>query len=348
MAASDGGHIWPPRASDPRMQELTGGTEQTTTPDDVFKALRAEGYTGSLDDMWNQHKVTLGVGDTSEPFEDSVAGGSPKNPSDFVLTETWTDGGATYDLNALITDQASAKITSFDMTQDGLKLALSNDADDDIYVYDLSVAFDFSTAVLSSTRAFTNPAAFRWNQLGNNYSLIDSSDDMKQYAAGTAYEVAAGDTLQTQADKSEFGSTGSPDGNCWFNADGSKAYMLVLVGSQSSIGQASLGTAYDLDSITGVVTLDIEPPVTGLSRAQSFRQTPDDKWLYTNYNETLYVGEYGTAGDISTLVLDTVETLDLSAPMVGTLRDIWLADDRNTIYVASDTPVKIFKFEYIP
>ena len=70
MAASDGGHVWIPRASDPRIQELVGTTP--FTPDAVFKALRALGKTGSLDDMWFAHLADLGITDTSEPFTESL------------------------------------------------------------------------------------------------------------------------------------------------------------------------------------------------------------------------------------------------------------------------------------
>lgn len=64
MAASDGGHVWPPRASDLRIQDIAASGK----PDAVFAAFRNAGYTGSLDDMWKQHKAALSVTDTSEPF----------------------------------------------------------------------------------------------------------------------------------------------------------------------------------------------------------------------------------------------------------------------------------------
>jgi hypothetical protein len=64
MAATDGGHVWPPRASDLRIQDIAA----TGKPDAVFAAFRGAGYTGSIDDMWKQHKAVLSVTDTSEPF----------------------------------------------------------------------------------------------------------------------------------------------------------------------------------------------------------------------------------------------------------------------------------------
>jgi hypothetical protein len=48
----------------------------------VAAALVAAGYSGSLDDMWDQHLAVLGITDTSEPFTDSIAigGGGPTDP----------------------------------------------------------------------------------------------------------------------------------------------------------------------------------------------------------------------------------------------------------------------------
>lgn len=76
MADSDGGHIWPPRASDLRIQAITGAGPEGSTPDDLHRIFRAAGYTGSLDDMWKQHLAAKGVTDTSEPFTDDLSFGA--------------------------------------------------------------------------------------------------------------------------------------------------------------------------------------------------------------------------------------------------------------------------------
>jgi hypothetical protein len=51
---------------------MTGAGPEGSTPDHVFDHLRSLGYTGSLDDMWQQHLDALGITDTSEPFTDSL------------------------------------------------------------------------------------------------------------------------------------------------------------------------------------------------------------------------------------------------------------------------------------
>lgn len=74
MADSDGGHIWFPRASDPRIQELTGAGYNESTPDDVFVKLGELGFTGSIDDRWQKYKIANGITDTSEPYTSSGGG----------------------------------------------------------------------------------------------------------------------------------------------------------------------------------------------------------------------------------------------------------------------------------
>ena len=84
MVAGDGGHVWFPRASDPRIQEFMESTsDKPTIPDLVFKKLGELGYTGSIDDRWHQHLAALGYTDVSEPFSETLllgGGGGSGDP----------------------------------------------------------------------------------------------------------------------------------------------------------------------------------------------------------------------------------------------------------------------------
>lgn len=83
MVAGDGGHVWFPRASDPRIQELMESTsDKPTIPDLVFKKLGELGYTGSIDDRWHQHLAALGYTSTAEPFSETLLLGGGSSPKD--------------------------------------------------------------------------------------------------------------------------------------------------------------------------------------------------------------------------------------------------------------------------
>jgi hypothetical protein len=70
--AGDGGHMWPPRANDPRWTQLlldSGITQTGDFIDDVHTALEALAQTtGQMDDLWAKTKALYNVTDTSEPF----------------------------------------------------------------------------------------------------------------------------------------------------------------------------------------------------------------------------------------------------------------------------------------
>jgi hypothetical protein len=80
--AGDGGHIWPPRYSDPRIQAII----DTGTLTGVYKArgleaalqeelsLTSNEY--SLDDLWNRYKVSKSITDTGEPFSITLTSGA--------------------------------------------------------------------------------------------------------------------------------------------------------------------------------------------------------------------------------------------------------------------------------
>ena len=77
--AGDGGHIWLPRYSDPRIQALidTGSQAGNYTAYGVMTALAEDlsvdinAY--SIDDLWHLYKIAHGITDTSEPFELNVS-----------------------------------------------------------------------------------------------------------------------------------------------------------------------------------------------------------------------------------------------------------------------------------
>jgi len=62
-------HVWPPNPNDPRIQNMLGvASARLATPDHVFVWFEAQGYSGTLDDMWDQHLTAKSITDTSEPF----------------------------------------------------------------------------------------------------------------------------------------------------------------------------------------------------------------------------------------------------------------------------------------
>jgi len=256
-------------------------------------------------------------------------------PDDFSVVEIWTDGGPVYDLNSLVVGMTTTRISSFDLSQDGTRLILTNTTDDTIECFTLSTPFDFSTGTKTSSRAATNAVGIRWNRDGDGYSYQDTLDDMFSYSAISTWEVSAGsDTLGSQADKTEWGHSGATDGHCWFNDDGTAAYHWIEVSSQTTLARAELGTAYDLDTIGTIASQDFEPPRGGLVVREHSYTDPTEQYIYDMGSEILIFGTYAVLGDVTSIVWDTVNTLDLSS--YGVMGHVWVSDDGKVIYCSSD------------
>jgi hypothetical protein len=319
MATGDGGHVWPPRASDPRIQEVTGLDASGSTPDAVFDALRAAGYTGSLDDMWHQHLAALSITDTSEPFEDPIGTEPPWGehlPDTWTLEKTWTDGGAN-DLNPIISNHTTPRYTAFDMNSDGTHVFNGNSSDDFDRGYTLSTPWDFSSATYLSGTGRTNTddgglakgagdGLIWWN--------ISATDTIRTHNtdSSTPYFKKNADTLRGDAVDTEMGSGGSGDGCAAISDDGTALYWWIDNGVGVRLARAAMSTVWDPDTIGTPVEHDSSatfPTIAVLFN--SLLVSPDEAHLLYLDNEIVYLGTMSTPGDITSLSWNTTNTLAL-------------------------------------
>lgn len=94
---SDGGHIWPHRDADPRIQAIITASGITPTNDSNRNIMVAmETLLGvsihdySIDDLWNLLKVQQGITYTGEPFTLPVIGTPTPQPSNFANVQLVT------------------------------------------------------------------------------------------------------------------------------------------------------------------------------------------------------------------------------------------------------------------
>lgn len=114
------------------------------------------------------------------------------------------------------------------LSQDGTKLFVLDGGDDDIHEYDLSTAWDVSTATYSSvafstTSEDTNPTSMFFNPEGTQlFVLGDSGNSLRQYSLSTGFDLstASYDSLSFSVGSQ----TGGPQSVC-FSADGKYFYV---------------------------------------------------------------------------------------------------------------------------
>jgi hypothetical protein len=305
MAASDGGHIWPCRASDPRIQEFTGGDANASKPDDVFVTLRGLGYTGSLDDMWNQHKAANGITDTSEPFTDSVAGGATFETPD------------NYSVNQNVAGTASN--CGVALNADGTLIITCGIFLDDVVEHDMSTPYDLTSA--STGTAWDDLAnvtirELRFSGTGLHVYYIDEFDDILTGSPlSSAYDLS---TAGAANDNFDYSSQITAARSFEFGNGGLKLYIGSFNLADDIIAEYTLSSAYDVSTAVHVQSLSVNA-FTQSVNGIAFNQDTGEQVMIIDGDSPfkMTLGTLTTPWDISTCTFDTTNTLTLAAQPYG-------------------------------
>jgi hypothetical protein len=197
--------------------------------------------------------------------------------------------------------------TSFDFSSDGTKMYMLTSNNDAVYQYTLSTAFDLSTASYAS-KTFSVvsqdsiPTGLAFSSDGTKmYMCGINTDKCYQYTLSTAWDVSTG----SYAFKSlSFGSQDSLPYNITFNDNGTKLYMIG--GSNDSIFQYSLSTAYDLstasyDSVSFSVTSQETTP-----RGITFNGNGTKMYIVGSDSDSIFQYSLSTSYDLSTASYDSI------------------------------------------
>lgn len=322
---TDGAHIWPPRSSDLRMQALTGAGPEGTKPDDVFDALRALGHTGSLDDMWHKHLVSLGITDTSEPFDVDIAGSPVLELPDaygtavLIVTDYVANTGVT---------QTSSMGPFFNA---GSNVLIADHLSDNSLIVDVSTPYDLTTALFTNVDANLYDDARSvvmesnwWRDTGTQLYYCDSfNDEVVSHVTATAFALLnAG--MSGQTIYSGVGHDSITDvWNAMMNTSGTKLYIFGSGGGMNWVEQHDLLTPWDLStaSYTAKLQLAANADCAVLNGA-------GNRILYMSTDRILR--SVSGTGDVDNWAQDA-ETNNLSAVIPGAVSGIIQVEDDGTL-----------------
>lgn len=164
------------------------------------------------------------------------AGITASNINEYALTTAWDITTATYtDLFSCLAQDTA--ISDMQFNADGTLLLVLGDTGNDVNEYDLSTAYDVSTATFVDSFSIgaqeTSPAGLGFNTDGTRMFIAGTDgDDVIQYPLVTGFDVST-----TQALTHEVGLTNAPSAptmnprGLTFNADGTKLYVLGTAGT---------------------------------------------------------------------------------------------------------------------
>jgi sugar lactone lactonase YvrE len=221
----------------------------------------------------------------------------------------WTDPdltNASYDSVSFSVAGQDTIPSSVSFKSDGTKMYVAGTANDTIYQYSLSTAWDVSTlsydnVSFSVASQAGQPKAF-FKPDGTKFYVADNGTDaVYEYVMSSAWDLSS--SSYTGTSFSVNGQDATPQG-LTFKPDGTKMYVVGF--TNTSIFQYSLSTAWDLSTASyDSISFDFSSQETQ-GRIPAFNPDGTKMFFLGTANDTVYQYTLSTAWDVSSASYDSV------------------------------------------
>lgn len=270
-----------------------------------------------------------------------VVGSSNDNIYEYSLSTNYDISTATYNSSDLDISTQDTTPGGMLFNDDGLKLFLIGRSSDAVYEYDLTIAYDVSTATVNAVNTLdisgreTNSTGMAFDDDGDRLFLIGTSgDDVNQFNLSTAYDLS---TAVYQTRELVRDEDNNPQ-DVFFNSTGSRMY---IIGNENDyVVEYTLSTPYNISAKSLNDTthaLTIEAGIEGIT----FNN--DGSKMYTVGSSRDYIIEYNlsTDYDISSASYSNsfyVSTED-TAP-----HSIRFNNDGSKLFITGETNDSVFEY----
>jgi DNA-binding beta-propeller fold protein YncE len=175
-----------------------------------------------------------------------MVGSSGDDVNEYDLSSAWDISTASYLQNFSVASQESVPANLF-FRSDGLKMYVIGTGSDAVNEYDLSIAWDVSSASyiqnFSVATEETLPTGLFFKPDGTKmYMLGAAGDDVNEYTLSTAWDISTASYSQNFSVASQ---DGAPE-TVLFNPDGTKVFIIGR--ANDSVHQYNLSTAWDVST----------------------------------------------------------------------------------------------------
>jgi len=245
-----------------------------------------------------------------------VCGTSSTDVNEYNLSTAWDVSTAVFSQAFDVSSLGGSPQGVF-FKPDGTKMYVSENIGDDVNEYDLSTAWDISTAVFSRSFSVANqtnvPRCIYFKSDGSGFFVIgNDSDSVFQYTLG-GFSVAAQDTTPR---------------SLFFDPDGTKMY--IIGGAGLDVNEYSLSTAWDI-STTSYVRVFSVGTQDNAPRGIFFK--PDGTKMYVVGATGQDVNEYSLSAAWNISTASYVRVFSVSAQDTSP-RGIFFKPDGTKMYIA--------------
>lgn len=263
-----------------------------------------------------------------------VMGSLGDDVNEYNLSTPWNVSTASFVQAFSVAGKETAPYGLF-FKPDGTKMYVMGSTGDDVNEYNLSVAWDISTATYVQIFYIggleATPTGLFFKTDGTKmYVLGSSGDDINEYNLSTPWDISTATYLRVSVVLSDTGPQG-----LFFNSDGTRMY--VIGAGSDNVYQYDVLSAWNVGTISYVRALGI-----GLQEINptSLFFKPDGTRMYLAGSTSDNVVQYNlsTPWNISTATLDfSINIADLD----GASQDIFFKPDGTKLYLLGSTNDRI-------
>lgn len=291
-----------------------------------------------------QESIPQGLAFSSDGTKAYVIGMNTDTVYQYGLTTAWDISTASYASKSLSVTTLEATPQGISFSSDGTKCYVIGSTNNRVLKYNLSTAWDISTAVYDPPERYVVPSTLGtdntqlfFNDTGTLlYTSENNADRIFQYKLSTAWNVStAFPNRQTFA----VGAQEAASNDLRFSSDGTKAYVSGL----STIFQYNLSSAWNISTATyASKSLSTSGQDTG-SRGFAFKDDGTKVYMVGVTNDSIYQYSLSTAWDISTGSYES-KSLVVSG-RENNPQAIYFNNNGTSVYVVGDTNDRIDQFD---
>ena len=223
---------------------------------------------------------------------------------------------------------------------DGLKMYIAGNTGDEVNEYDLSTAWDASTAVFlqlfSVAGQDTIPYDIFFKPDGTKMYIAGFTGvDINEYNLSTAWDISTASFLQlfsvSAQDASVVGVT--------FKSDGTKMYMLGQ--DNANVNEYDLSTAWDISTAVFLQSFSVTPEDTA-PRGMVFKPDGTKMFVVGSTSEGVYEYDLSTAWNVSTAVYLQVF---LAATNTPDINSVVFDTDGSRMYLLDNTNDNVVQYD---
>ena len=232
-----------------------------------------------------QDKSPRGIFFRTDGLKLYMVGNTGDDVNEYTLTTAWDLSTASYLQNFSVSTQDTIPEGIF-FKPDGTKMYIAGAAGSDINEYNLSTAWDISTASylqnfsVSADEASPQDVFFR-NDGIKMYIVGASGDEVNEYDLSTAWDISTASHLQNFSVSSQEAIPRSLS----FNSDGTKMFVLGDLGND--VNEYSLSTAWDISTASYVQNFSVSAQETD-PYGMFFKSDGTKMYIVGQGNDTIF------------------------------------------------------------